>query len=136
MTDLERCREVFKTTYYATETTGCVIEEVRPGYARCSLRLEQKHMNPLGIPMGGCLFTLADFAFGVCANFDRDIYVTASADSHFMAAAKGSTLLAEAREIRAGRRTCLCAVTVTDELGTDVGYFTFSGIRTGKRQAK
>lgn len=136
MTDLERARKVFQSTVYATEVTGCVIEEVRPDYVRCTLALEPKHMNSLGVPMGGAVFTLADFAFGVCANFDKDVFVTASADSHFLAAARGNTLIAEAREIRAGRRTCLYSVTVTDDLGANVAYFTFSGVRSTTRKLK
>lgn len=136
MTDLERARELFQSTVYATEVTGCVIQEIRPDYARCTMNIEPKHMNTLGVVMGGAVFTLADFAFGVCANFDKDVYVTASADSHFLAAAKGKTLIAEAREVRAGRRTCLYSVTVTDDVGTQVAYFTFSGVRTMVRKEK
>ena len=136
MTDLERARKLFHTTVYATEVTGCVIEEVRPDYTRCTMNIEPKHMNTLGVVMGGAVFTLADFAFGVCANFDKDVFVTSAADSHFLAAAKGRTLIAEAREIRAGRRTCLYSVTVTDDLGTQVAYFTFSGVRTMARKLK
>ncbi len=136
MTDLERARELFQSTVYATEVTGCVIREIRPDYARCTMNIEPKHMNTLGVVMGGAVFTLADFAFGVCANFDKDVYVTASADSHFLAAAKGKTLIAEAREVRAGRRTCLYSVTVTDDVGTQVAYFTFSGVRTMVRKEK
>lgn len=136
MTDLERARALFHSTVYATEVTGCVIEDVRPDYVRCTMNIEPKHMNTLGVVMGGAVFTLADFAFGVCANFDKDVYVTASADSHFLAPAKGSTLIAEAREVRAGRRTCLYSVTVTDDLGTQVAYFTFSGVRTMERKLK
>ena len=136
MTDLERARELFQSTVYATEVTGCVIREIRPDYARCTMNIEPKHMNTLGVVMGGAVFTLADFAFGVCANFDKDVYVTASADSHFLAAAKGKTLISEAREVRAGRRTCLYSVTVTDDVGTQVAYFTFSGVRTMVRKEK
>ena len=136
MTDVQRANEIFKTTVYATEVTGCVIEEIRPDYCRCYFDIAPKHMNTLGIVMGGAVFTLADYAFGVCANFDKDVFVTASADSHFMAPAKGTRLIAEAREIRSGRRTCVYSVTVTDELGTDVAYFTFSGVHAGERKKK
>ena len=136
MTDLERARKLFSATVYATEVTGCVIEEVRPDYARCSLSVEPKHMNGLGIPMGGAVFTLADFAFGVCANFDKGVFVTLSADSHFLAPCKGHTMVAEARELRAGRRVCLYSVTVTDELGSNIAYFTFTGLRTEAHKAK
>ena len=45
-------------------------------------------------------------------------------------------LLAEAEEIRCGRRTCLYGVTVTDELGTQVAYLTIAGMLVQKRRAK
>ena len=51
MTDLERAREAFSGDRFAAELVGCVIEEVRPGYARCSLHLDARHKNALGRPM-------------------------------------------------------------------------------------
>ena len=133
MTDLERARSVFMTTTFATERVGCVIKAVSDGYARCSLALGPEHMNSLGMPMGGAVFTLADFAFGVASNFDRDVFVSSAAEVHFLAPAGGSVLYADAREIRSGRRTCLFAVTVTDELGTNMAYVTVSGVRVRER---
>ncbi len=134
MTDLERARKVFMDTTFATEQAGCVIEAVADGYALCSMPVEPRHMNSLGVPMGGAIFTLADFAFGVASNFDRDVFVSSAADVHFMAAPKGSRLTAEAKQIRCGRRTCLFGVTVTDELGTQAAYLTFSGMKIRERK--
>ncbi len=134
MTDLERARKVFYKNTFAAETVGCVIDAVGPGYARCSLELSRAHRNALGMPMGGAVFTLADFAFGVASNFDRDIYISSAADIHFLAAAKGAVLTAEAREIRCGRRTCLFDVTVTDELGALAAYITVSGMLVRERK--
>ena len=136
MTDLERAREVFRRTTFAAETVGCVIDAVDSGYARCSLPLDERHMNALGTPMGGAVFTLADYAFGVASNFDRDVFLSTSADIHFLGAPKGKTLIAEAREIRSGRRTCLYEVTVTDELGVQVAYVTVAGMLTMVRKKK
>ena len=133
MTDLERAREIFGKTTFAVERTGCVIDAVSSGYAKCSMAIGPEHMNPLGVPMGGAVFTLADFAFGVASNFDRDVFVSSAAEIHFLATAKGSCLYAEAKEIRSGRRTCLFSVTVTDELGTNVAYVTVSGVRVRER---
>ena len=133
MTDVERARRVFQSTVYATELTGCVIEEVGNGRAVCTLRLEDKHLNSLGVPMGGAVFTLADFAFGVASNFDRDVFVSTAADVHFLSPAKGSALRAEAKEVRSGRRTCLFSVEVTDELGTNVAYLTVTGMWVAAR---
>lgn len=135
MTDLERARAVFGKDRFAAET-GCVVEEAAVGYARCSLALEARHRNALGAPMGGALFTLADFAFAVASNFDRDVYVSTAADVHFLAAARGTTLTAEAKEIRCGRRTCLYSVTITDELGTQAAYLTIEGMLVRERRGK
>ena len=135
MTDLERARSVFVRDRFATEA-GCVIDEVGEGYARCSLTLEDRHRNALGAPMGGALFTLADFAFAVASNFDRDVFVSTAADVHFMTAAKGSRLIAEARQIRGGRRTCLFSVEITDELGVRAAYMTISGRLVRERKKK
>ena len=126
MTDTERARKVFGKTPFAAET-GCRIEEAKEGYALCSLEVQARHHNALGLPMGGAVFTLADYAFGIASNFDRDVFLSTGADVHFLRAAKGSVLYAEAKEVRSGRRTCLYTVEVRDELGTDVAYMTFSG---------
>jgi acyl-CoA thioesterase len=121
------------TTAFATEQAGCVIDAVADGYAKCSMTLGPEHMNSLGVPMGGAVFTLADFAFGVASNFDRNVFVSSAADIHFMAPAKGGVLFAEAKQIRCGRRTCLFSVDVTDELGTAVAYVTVTGMMVQER---
>lgn len=127
MTDLERARKVFMKAPFPTELVGCEIEAVASGYARCTLKLRPEHNNALGLPMGGVIFTLADFAFGVASNFDRDVFVSTAADVHFIAPAKGQTLIAEAKEIRCGRRTCLFSVEITDETGSLLSYMTING---------
>ena len=136
MTDLERARKVFAGITFATKSTGCVIDAVGEGYARCSLTLRPEHMNAMGVPMGGAVFTLADFAFGVASNFDRDVFVSTAADVHFLAPARGKRLVAEAREIRCGRRTCLFSVEVTDETGAQAAYLTVTGMRVRERKKK
>jgi len=128
MTDLERARKAFSGDRFASELVGCVIEEVRPGYARCSLHLDARHLNALGRPMGGVIYTLADFAYAVASNFDREPFVTMTSEIHYLAPAAGDVLVAEARQIRLGRRTCLFEISVTDGAGTDVAYATESGM--------
>jgi acyl-CoA thioesterase len=134
MTDLERARAVFMTTTFATQGAGCVIDAVADGYAKCSMELGAGHLNSLGVPMGGAVFTLADFAFGVASNFDRDVFVSSAADIHFMAPAKGKMLIAEAKQIRCGRRTCLFSVDVADDEGTAVAYVTVTGMMVQERK--
>ena len=134
MTDLERARQVFGKDRFATETTGCVVDEVGQGYAKCSLDLLPAHRNALGVPMGGAVFTLADFTFGVASNFDTDVYVSTAAHIHFLKPARGDRLIAEARPIHRGRRTCVFDVTVRDEFDTLVASVTVSGQLVRERQ--
>ena len=127
MTDLERARAVFAKTAYATEVTGCVIDAVGDGCATCSLALTDAHKNGLGIPMGGAIFTLADFAFAVASNFDRDVYLSTSAEIRFLTPAQGGSLTAEAKPLHLGRRTCLYEVNVRDGTGALAAVVTVSG---------
>ena len=55
--------KLFQNHRFATEN-GAVIEEVDDHYAKCSLKIENRHRNAMGAVMGGVYFTLADFAGG------------------------------------------------------------------------
>ena len=84
----------------------------------------------------GKVFTLADFAFGVASNFDRDVFVSSGADVHFLAPSRGKILRAEARQLHGGRRTCVFRVAVTDDRGEQVAYLTIRGVRVRKRNGR
>ena len=128
MPSLEALRERFSHDKYATALTGAEIREAEPGRAVCALPLREEHMNANHTPMGGAIFTLADFAFAVAVNgFADRITVSQHVSTTFLSPARGSRLLAEARCLKAGRTTCLYAVEVRDELGTQVAYATVNG---------
>ena len=118
MTNLERAQAEFAKDRFATVCCGAVIEDVRPGYARCTLQLQPDHCNAMGKPMGGALFTLADFAFAVASNFDQTPVVSLTTQITFLSAAKGQRLIAEAKQVKRGKNTCFFEVSVMDELGT------------------
>ena len=127
MTDLEKARAYFAGDLYATETTGIVIEAAAEHYAKCSLTLTKAHCNALGRPMGGAIFTLADFAFAVAANLCPPGSVSLTSQITYLAPARGAVLTAEAHMIKSGRTTCFYQVDVTDEQGTRVAFVTVSG---------
>ena len=123
-TPLERARSYFQADRFATQALGAQIDEVREGYARCSLRLEEKHRNAQGAVMGGVLFTLADFAFAVASNVGESVTVSVSSNIEFMSAAKGEKLIATADVDKNGRTLAFYTCYVTDELGTPVARAT------------
>lgn len=133
MTDIQRARTQFSKDRFATECTGIVIDRVNAGFAKCSLQLEPKHCNALGNPMGGAIFTLADFAFAVAANLGGDLTVSQSSQITYLNSSKGDTLIAEARIIKSGSTTCFCQTTVSDDLGVLIAYVTTNGIVIQKR---
>lgn len=123
---LDEVRERFSHDRFAT-VNGAVIEEIAEGYAKCSMQIKCDHKNALGAVMGGAIFTLADFAFAVAANWQEQPVVSLDASITFLGKAKGNILIAEAKKIRAGRRTCCYMVEITDELGSQVAHMTSNG---------
>ena len=128
MPSIEELTERFRADRFATEAAGVEIREAEPGRALCAMRLQPIHMNANHVPMGGAVFTLADFAYAVASNgFSSKIAVTRQMSITFLAPAKGKVLLAEARSLKDGRTTCLYQVDVRDELGTYVAHAAVNG---------
>ena len=127
MTPLEEARKFFAWDLYASETTGCQIDEVGEKYAKCSLTLDTRHRNMVGQVMGGVSFTLADFTFGVAANFRQPLTVTVNGSISHLGPVKGNRLIAEAKLIKDGKRNCFYEVYVRDELDTPVALVTITG---------
>ena len=128
MPTLDQIRACFSGDRYATETTGVLIQDAQPGACVCTLPLRPELLNANGTPMGGAIFTLADFAFAVAANgHSQAVTVSQHASVTFLSPAKGQTLIARASCLKAGRQTCLYAVDITDELGTYVAHVTVNG---------
>lgn len=128
MSALEEIRGRFQNDHFAVETTGIVIDSAEPGKSVCSLILEQRHMNENNVPMGGAVFTLADFACAIASNgYSERKTVTQNASITFLSPARGKRLIAEASCLRAGRTTALYTVDVKDEMGTYVAHATVNG---------
>ncbi len=128
MSALEEIRNRFKKDYFATDATGIVIDLAEPGRAVCSLTLEKRHMNENNVPMGGAVFTLADFVCAIAANgYSEKKTVSQNVSITFLAPAKGKRLIAEAICLREGRTTALYTADVRDELGTYVAHAVLNG---------
>jgi acyl-CoA thioesterase len=75
--------------------------EIRRGYCRLALTLTPAMLNFQGNPHGGVVFTLADMAFGIACNSHGPPSVAVSETIGYLsAAAPGSRLIAEARELQ------------------------------------
>ncbi len=130
---LNQIRERFSLDLYATEATSISIEEAGEHYAKCSLTIERKHRNAMGVVMGGVIFTLCDFAFAIASNSVNDIAITMSTNISYLSQPKGHQLIAKTSLVRDGKTTCCYEVKVTDELDTAVALAVFNGYKINHR---
>lgn len=131
MTDTQKAREFFAKDIYATSTTGIEIDEVNENYVKCSLKLDERHMNAVGHVMGGVIFTLADFVFAVATNYNKPTTVTAVSQISYFDSPKGDILYGESKLLKDGRRNCFYEISITDNFGTNVAMVTTSGVHIG-----
>ncbi len=126
---LQKARDYFKGDVFASTTTGIEIDAAEPGYAKVSLTIEPKHLNALGMVMGGAIFTMADYAFAIASNVGDETVVTINSQISYLGTAKGKRLIAEAKPLKNGRSTCVYTIDVEDDLGTQVASIQVTGFK-------
>ncbi len=126
----EETVRLFEKDRFATEN-GAVIDEVDDHYAKCSLKIEDRHKNAMDAVMGGVYFTLADFALAVASNWQEMGSVSLSSEITYLTSAKGEKLTAEAICIKNGRKTSYYRIDVRDEYGNLAAAVTATTFRVG-----
>lgn len=80
--------------------SGCILKEVREGYARAELLVTPEHLNAGGVCQGGAYFTLADIALAAVMNSRGALTFGIENNIVYLKSAKaGDTLIAEATEV-------------------------------------
>ena len=105
--------------------------ELALGYAKAVMPITDEMRNPQGAIHGGVLYTLADLAGGNAAASHGEWIATVDADMHYLRPALNLTgLVAEAREVKYGRRISVYSVEVSDQDGNvlAVGTVTFASL--------
>ncbi len=120
--DLDALMRFFENDRFAA-SSGMRLVELRPGFARTSLEIEDRHLNSVGIVQGGVIFTLADLAFAMACNSGGKVAVAVSTNLSFLRATWTGSLHAEATEVARSRKISTCTVRVTDKAGELVALF-------------
>ena len=120
--DLEAIKRHFENDRFAA-SSGMRLVELRPGFARTSLEIEDRHLNSVGIVQGGAIFTLADLAFAMACNSRGKVAVAISTNLSFLKATSLRHAFAEATEVARSRKISTCTVRVTDGEGELVALF-------------
>ena len=105
-------------------TSGIQITELRSGYCRAEMTVEERHLNGGGVCQGGALFTLGDLAVAGCANAYGKLCLSISSQIHFVRSAKlGEHLKAECTEQHNGKIP-LVETRITNDEGTLIALMT------------
>ncbi len=120
--DLQALRPQFENDRFAA-SSGVKLVELRPGFAKTALKIEDRHLNNVGTVQGGAIFTLADVAFGAASKTGGMVGGALNRDLTYRPATRSGTLYAEATEVSRSKRLSTCTVRVTNDAGELVALF-------------
>lgn len=97
---------------------GAKLTEIREGYARAELTVEERHLNGAGVCQGGVMYTLADLSFAGVANCHGILSLGISNTITFIKSAqKGDHLVAECEEVVNHHKLPYCDIKVKNQNG-------------------
>ncbi len=97
---------------------GCLLKEVREGYARAEMVVTENHLNAGGVCQGGAYFTLADIALAAVMNSGGMLTFGIENNIMFLQSARvGDTLIAEATEVYKHHKIPYVDVKITNQKG-------------------
>ena len=88
--DFDSIKHHFEGDRFAT-INGMRLLELRPGYAKTSMAVEDRHLNSVGTVHGGAIFTLADFAFGAAVKTGGKVAPLINSSVSFLKATRTGT---------------------------------------------
>ncbi|MBQ0046890.1 MAG: hotdog fold thioesterase [Prevotellaceae bacterium] len=121
MTLLEKLNE---TDRFA-KSIGAQITEMREGYAKAELTVEERHLNGGGVCQGGVMYTLADLAFAGVANCHGTLTLGISNTITFLKSGQlGDHIIAECTEVLDHRKMPYCDMKITNQNGDILAVMT------------
>ncbi|MCD8166967.1 MAG: PaaI family thioesterase [Bacteroides sp.] len=115
--------DFFKNDRYA-RLSGIELVEIRKGYSKARMIVEEKHLNAGNTTQGGAIFTLADLALAGASNSHGNLAFSMTSNITFLRrSGPGDILYAEARERLLHPATAHYQVDVTNQKGELIATF-------------
>lgn len=112
---------------------GALLVEIREGYARAELTVEEKHLNGANVCQGGVMYTLADLAFAGVCNCHGTLTLGVNNSITFLKSGQlGEKIIAEAVEVLDHHKLPYCEIKVRNEQGELLAVMTGLGYRLKK----
>ncbi|HHX49475.1 MAG TPA: PaaI family thioesterase [Clostridiales bacterium] len=120
--------EFFKGDTFAV-CNNIKIVEANENYAICKAAISEDSLNGDGVIQGGLIYTLADFAFAIFANYIAPITLTQVGNISYVKAGHKDNryIFAKATLIDKTERNIFCKVLVTDEWDNIIAIANFNG---------
>lgn len=116
-------QEFFKNDRFATDA-GIELIDIKKGYGKARMAVEEHHLNAGNTTQGGAIFTLADLALAAAANSHGTLALSITSNiTYLKGSGPGDILYAEAKERHAGKRTGHYQVDVTNQNGDLIATF-------------
>lgn len=112
---------------------GIELLDVKDGWAKAKLTIEERHLNGLNSVHGGAIFTLADLVFAAASNSRGRVAVAINNTISYVKAPQGNVLFAEATEVALNHKLATYAVNVTDGQGQVIAVFQGMVYRKGEK---
>lgn len=115
------------------QSIGARLVEIREGYARAELVVEERHLNGADLCQGGVMYTLADLAFAGVANCHGLLTLGISNTITFIKPGKlGDRIIAECTEQVNHHKLPYCDIRVTNQDGDILAMMTGLAYRLKK----
>lgn len=106
---------------------GAEITDIGEGCATARLSIKDFLLNGVKVVQGGAIFTLGDFVFAAASNSFGTRSASTSCQIHYLRPGSGKELLATAKSIHHGKKTCLYDVEIHNDAGKLVAKMSISG---------
>lgn len=104
---------------------GAQLTELREGYAKSELTVEERHLNGGGVCQGGVIYTLADLAFAGVTNSHGKLTLGVNNSITFLKSAQlGDRIKAECVETLDHHKLPYCDMKVTNQHGELIAVMT------------
>gem|GEM_PF-106393 len=101
---LEQLKKRFQEEPFANLFRFSLLE-LKEGYAKVKLKVDERYYNIFGVTHGGCIFALIDEAFELACNSHLEDAVAMSVQVNYIRPVKEVSLIAEAKEVALTRKT-------------------------------
>jgi len=121
---MDKLKEFFEKQDRFAKNNNIIVEEIKEGYAKSSMIVNEIHLNGANVCHGGAIFTLADFAFAMASNSYGTISLSINSSINFINSAKeGEKLIAIAKELEKNPKLGNYSVEVTNSDGKLIASF-------------